>query len=63
MEATNQNRERQSEAPSEMEVAEIRNALRGILFGSVQIVVQNGVIVQIDRTEKRRLHDGRRKHA
>lgn len=39
---------------SEAELLEIRDSLRGLRFGSVQIVVQDGVVVQIDRTEKRR---------
>jgi len=29
-------------------------------FGVVSIIVQNGVVVQIERTEKRRLISGRR---
>jgi hypothetical protein len=33
----------------------ITEALRGLRFGSVNIVVQDGVIVQIERIEKRRL--------
>jgi len=37
------------------EIAQIRDALRGLKFGAVNIVVQDGVVVQIDRTEKRRL--------
>ncbi len=40
---------------SDAELAEIRNALRELRFGSVHIVVQDGVIVQIERTEKHRL--------
>lgn len=32
----------------------ITDALRGLRFGVVTIIVQDGVIVQIDRTEKRR---------
>ena len=43
------------EVTREHELQQIRDALRGLRFGSVQIVVQDGVIVQIDRTEKRRL--------
>jgi hypothetical protein len=39
----------------EREIAQIRDALRGLRFGAVTIVVQDGVVVQIDRTEKRRL--------
>lgn len=34
---------------------EIRASLRGLRFGSVNIIVQDGVVIQIDRTEKKRL--------
>lgn len=34
---------------------QIRVALRGLQFGTISIIVQDGVIVQIDRTEKRRI--------
>ncbi len=43
------------EALQEHELQQIREALRGLRFGVVNIVVQDGVIVQIDRTEKRRI--------
>ena len=33
----------------------ILDALRGLRFGSVTVVVQDGVIVQVERIEKRRL--------
>lgn len=33
---------------------QIRGVLQGLRFGSVTIVVQDGVVVQIDRTEKRK---------
>jgi hypothetical protein len=36
-------------------LAQIRDSLRGLRYGSVNIIVQDGVIIQIDRTEKRRL--------
>lgn len=36
-------------------VNQIRDSLRGLRFGSVNIIVQDGVVIQIDRTEKRRL--------
>lgn len=39
----------------EQELQQIRDALRGLRFGNVNVVVQDGVVVQIDRTEKRRL--------
>jgi hypothetical protein len=38
---------------------QIRESLRGLRFGSVNIIVQDGVVIQIDRTEKRRLRVGR----
>lgn len=40
-------------------VGAIVRALKGILFGSVQIIVQDAKVVQIERTEKSRL-DSRR---
>ncbi len=49
---------RDSESPEllrEQELQQIRESLRGLRFGVVNIVVQDGVIVQIDRTEKRRI--------
>ena len=39
----------------EQELQQILDALRGLRFGSVNVIVQDGVVVQIDRTEKRRL--------
>ncbi|WP_437205463.1 YezD family protein [Planctomicrobium sp. SH664] len=33
----------------------IHEALKGLRFGHLTIVIQDGVIVQIDRTEKRRI--------
>ena len=38
---------------------QIRDSLRGLRFGSVNIIVQDGVVIQIDRTEKRRLRGTR----
>jgi len=43
------------EAEREQEIAHIREALRGLRFGAVHVIVQDGVVVQIDRTEKRRV--------
>ena len=34
---------------------EIEEAIRSIRFGVVQIIIQDGVVVQIDKTEKQRL--------
>jgi hypothetical protein len=43
------------DAEREQEIAQIREALRGLRFGAVHVIVQDGVVVQIDRTEKRRV--------
>jgi len=42
---------------SELEQAlvHIREALRGLEFGVLSIIVQDGVVIQIDRTERKRL--------
>jgi hypothetical protein len=45
--------------PTEEELREVAASLRGMRFGSVMIVVQDGVIIQIDKTEKRRLRNRR----
>jgi len=42
-------------APADDALNQIRDSLRGLRFGSVNIIVQDGVVIQIDRTEKRRL--------
>ena len=39
----------------ELDLRHIRDALRGLRYGTVSVIVQDGVIVQIDRTEKRRV--------
>ncbi len=36
-------------------IGRIETALRGLRFGTVTAVVQNGVVVQVERTEKVRL--------
>ena len=47
------------ESAADDTLAQIRESLRGLRFGSVNIIVQDGVIIQIDRTEKRRLRSNR----
>jgi hypothetical protein len=37
------------------EFESIRAAIQGIRFGEVRIVIQDGVVIQIDRLEKQRL--------
>lgn len=34
---------------------QIEEALRGLQFGQVTVIVQDGVVVQVERTERRRL--------
>jgi hypothetical protein len=41
--------------PTDPALEHIRDALRGLRYGTVSIVVQDGLVVQIERTEKRRL--------
>lgn len=48
--------------PTDDELREVAASLRGMRFGSVTIVVQDGVIIQIDKTEKRRLRNRRDAH-
>ena len=36
-------------------IDEIRKALRGLRFGSVTVIVQDGVVIQIDTTSKSRM--------
>jgi hypothetical protein len=56
----NSNGDAQVDASSAEEAIEqIRESLRGLKFGSVNIIVQDGVVIQIDRTEKKRLRDNR----
>jgi hypothetical protein len=57
----NQNRTHAIERDPTLDDAltQIRESLRGLKFGSVNIIVQDGVIIQIDRTEKRRLRQNR----
>jgi hypothetical protein len=37
----------------------VEEALRGLQFGSVTIIVQDGVVVQVERTERRRFQRSR----
>jgi hypothetical protein len=57
----NGTRERDADDATEAVLAQIRGVLQGLRFGSVTIVIQDGVVVQIDRTEKRRLQPNARR--
>jgi len=48
-----------AEAETAAPLQAITEALRGLRFGSVTIIVQDGVIVQVERIEKRRLRGQR----
>ena len=52
--------QQQEEHGAEDAISRIEAALRGLRFGTVTAVVQNGVIVQVDRTEKVRLQQNPR---
>jgi len=43
------------DAAQDSALEHIRDALRGLRFGLVSIVVQDGVVIQIERTERKRL--------
>ncbi len=43
------------EAHAAHAVERIRDALRGLRFGTVTVIVQDGFVVQVERTEKLRL--------
>jgi hypothetical protein len=46
------------EEPRQDALSLIEQALRGLRFGYVTVIVQDGVVIQIERTEKTRLHKG-----
>lgn len=39
----------------EIVIAAIRRALTGLRFGTVTVIVQDSVVVQVDRTERERI--------
>jgi hypothetical protein len=40
---------------------QIEEALRGLEFGQVTVIVQDGVVVQVERTERKRFQRGGRR--
>jgi hypothetical protein len=48
-------REHAPAASREAELDRLRSALEGIRYGEVRVVIQDGVIVQIERVERQRL--------
>ena len=51
-----------SRDPRQLEGAmeHVRQALAGLQFGEVSIIVQDGVVVQVERIERKRLRRGER---
>ena len=47
------------EATRDQDLQQIREALRSLRYGSVHVVVQDGHVIQIDRTEKNRFRTKR----
>jgi hypothetical protein len=39
----------------DLDLDHVRTAIQGIRFGEVRVIIQDGVIVQIERVEKQRL--------
>lgn len=52
-----ESREAHSSEPMEIVFEYVRVALRGLKFGNVTLVVQDGRVVQVDRFEKIRIKD------
>jgi hypothetical protein len=46
---------RHVDSPGGLVITQILKTLQGLRYGVVSIVVQDGVVVQIERTEKHRL--------
>ena len=45
--------------PLEEAIAAIRHALQGLRYGQIVVTVQDGLVIQVDRTERKRLHPQR----
>jgi hypothetical protein len=44
-----------SPPPRDLGLDHVRKAIQGIRYGEVRVIIQDGVIVQIERVEKQRL--------
>lgn len=51
--------ESSEEAKQNQSLQRIHDALRGLRYGSVTIIVQDGLVIQIDRLEKFRIRSSR----
>lgn len=45
---------------TEQALEHIRQALTGLRYGEVSVIIQDGVIVQVERTERKRLRKSER---
>ena len=54
-EAENPEPDRLTPAGGALDLEPIRAAIKGIRFGEVRIVIQDSVVIQIDRMEKQRM--------
>ncbi len=53
--AETSNLSRRSPAELDEALEHIRQALRGLEYGEISVIVQDGLVIQIERTEKKRL--------
>jgi hypothetical protein len=44
-----------SPPPRDLDLDHVRKAVQGIRYGEVRVIIQDGVIVQIERVEKQRI--------
>jgi hypothetical protein len=58
-----ENRRPEKDGGDEATMKRIEEALRGLRFGTITVVVQDGVVVQIDRTDRFRLVSPGRKNS
>jgi hypothetical protein len=53
--ATGEGRSVRPPSTGDPDFEQVRRAVRGIRYGEVRVIIQDGVIVQIDRLERQRL--------
>lgn len=53
--ATNEPVEPEVRQPRDSAIEHVAAALRGLQYGVVSVIVQDGVVIQIERTERTRL--------
>jgi hypothetical protein len=58
--STNDARVEQPSGVFDEALEQIRQSLLGLRFGTISIIVQDGVVIQLERTERRRLRRAER---